>query len=215
MPKNTGLMQNLLTGKVSVHQVTGRRMADYKSKKLIYHLTPLKNIPSILEKGLLPRNQLTGFQDIADPEIIQKRRALVLEGYVPFHWFAGNPFDGIVQKTHQGTPFALIAVHRDLAAKNDWKILPRHPLANDQMELLDYASGFEAIDWDTMNQRDYHDPNCKSVCMAECLAPGTVAASQFSSIFVPNTEVERKVRAWVNRLQPGIHVNVNQKMFLK
>jgi RNA:NAD 2'-phosphotransferase (TPT1/KptA family) len=38
-------------------------MADYKSKKLIYHLTALKNIPSILEKGLLPRNQLTSFQD--------------------------------------------------------------------------------------------------------------------------------------------------------
>lgn len=189
-------------------------MADYKNKKLIYHLTPLKNIPSILKTGLLPRNQLTDFQDIADQEIIQKRRSLVLEGFVPFHWFARNPFDGIVQKKHKGTPFALITVHRSVAAKNDWKILPRHPLAHDQMELLDYASGLEAIDWETMNRRDYHDPNCKSVCMAECLAPGTVAASLFSSIYVPNMEVERKVRTWVNRLGLGIPVNVNQNMFL-
>lgn len=190
-------------------------MADYKNKKLIYHLTPLKNIPSILEKGLLPRNQLSNFEDIADQEIIQKRQGLVLEGYVPFHWFAGNPFDGIVQKTHKDTPFAPIAVHRELAANSNWKVLPRHPLANDAMELLDYAAGFDAIDWNTMNQRDYRDTNCKSVCMAECLAPGTVAASQFFAIYVPSVELERKVRTWANRLGVRVGVDVNEYMFLK
>lgn len=190
-------------------------MADYKNKKLIYHLTALKNIPSILEKGLLPRNQLTDFQDVADMAIIEKRQGLVLEGYVPFHWFVNNPFDGIVQKTHKDTPFALIAVKRELAARKSWKILPRHPLASGEMELLDYAAGFEAIDWETMNQREYRDPNCKSVCMAECLAPGSVPVSQFFAIYVRNVGLEQKIRTWANRQGVAVGIDVNGNMFLK
>lgn len=190
-------------------------MADYKSKKLIYHLTALKNIPSILEKGLLPRNQLTSFQDVADKEIIGKRQGLALEGYVPFHWFVNNPFDGVVQKKHKDTPFALIAVKRDLAAKMNWKILPRHPLANDQMALLDYAAGFDAIDWETMNQRDYHDPNCKSVCMAECLALGGVPVSEFFAIYVRDVAAEKKIRAWANIRGVNVGIDVNENMFLR
>lgn len=139
----------------------------------------------------------------------------MLGSYVPFHWFVGNPFDGIVQKTHSATSFALIAVHRNLAAKENWKILPRHPLANNEMELLDYASGFESIDWETMNKRDYHDPNCKSVCMAECLAPVPVAVSQFFAIYVRNVELERKIRTWANRQGVAVGIDVNENMFLK
>jgi len=190
-------------------------MADYKNKKLIYHLTALGNIPSILEKGLLPRNQLTDFRDVADKAIIDKRQGLVLEGHVPFHWFVNNPFDGVVQKTHKETPFALIAVRRDLAARKNWKVLPRHPLANSQMELLDYAAGFEAIEWEVMNQRDYHDANCKSVCMAECLAPGPVPVAQFFAIYVPNEALEQKIRMWANRMGVAVKLDVNENMFLR
>ncbi len=190
-------------------------MADYKDKKLIYHLTALKNIPSILEKGLLPRNQLTDFQDVADEEIIEKRQGLALEGYVPFHWFVNNPFGGIVQKTHKDTPFVLISVKRELAARQNWKILPCHPLVNSDMELLDYAEGFEAIDWETMNKRDYRDPNCKSVCMAECLAPGAVPVSQFFTIYARDAMIERKVRTWANRQGVTVGIDVNENMFLK
>lgn len=190
-------------------------MADYKNKKLIYHLTALENIPSILEKGLLPRSQLTTFQSVADKEIIRKRQSLALERYVPFHWFVGNPFDGIVQKTHKTTPFALIAVHRNLAAAKNWKIIPRHPLVNGEIELLDYAEGFEAIDWNLMNQRDYRDPNCKSVCMAECLAPTSVAVSQFFAIYLRNIALEKTIRAWANHQGVTVGIDVNENMFLR
>lgn len=190
-------------------------MADYKSKKLIYHLTTLKNIPSILEKGLLPRNQLTTFQDVADKEIIGKRQGLALEGYVPFHWFVNNPFDGLVQKTLKDTTFVHIAVARETAAAQNWRILPRHPLANNDMKLLNYAEGFNAIEWETMNKRDYYDPDCKSVCMAECLAPGPVTAAQFFAIYVPSEVVELKLRKLTNRMQIAVRILKNENMFLR
>ncbi|MBN9096466.1 DarT ssDNA thymidine ADP-ribosyltransferase family protein [Pandoraea pnomenusa] len=144
-------------------------MPDIKEQKLIYHLTSLGNMPGIFESGLLPRARLRNFEDVADQEIIAGRREYGLENYVPFHWFARNPFDGRVQVDRSGEEFALITIRRSLAERENWKVIPRHPLANAAPQLLDYLPGVDAIDWETMNIRDYRDPECKSICMAECL----------------------------------------------
>lgn len=190
-------------------------MVDIKNQKLIYHLTAFENLPGILAEGLKPRSQLAEFQDVADKEIIQKRQNLALENFVPFHWFARNPFDGGVQTAHRDKAFALISVRRELAARNNWKVIPRHPLANAAIELLDYPSGFATIDWETMNRREYQEPNCKSVCMAECLAPGAVPASMFFSIYVCNAQLEQQARAWMNQQKMTVDIDVNENMFLR
>ncbi|BCO26296.1 hypothetical protein MIZ03_1176 [Rhodoferax lithotrophicus] len=190
-------------------------MADIKTQKLIYHLTAFENLPSVLAQGLKPRSQLTRFHDVADQDIIQKRSTLRLENCVPFHWFVKNPFDGSVQTAHRNKPFALICVRREVAARNNWSVIPRHPLANAEIELLNYEAGFAAIDWETMNKRDYHDSNCKSVCMAECLAPGTVPVSQFCNIYVRTSELEKKARAWATQQKVTVYIDVNENMFLR
>ena len=189
-------------------------MPDIKDQKLLYHLTSLKNLESVLSAGLQPRSKLEGFQDVADHEILQKREALGLENYVPFHWFARNPFDGGVQSARRGETFVVITVQRTLASSLNWKIIPRHPLANDSIHLMDYAAGFQAIDWETMNRRDYHDPHSKSVCMAECLSPTTVLVNQFFAVYVANSAVESQVRSIATQLKLGLGVEVNKYMFL-
>jgi hypothetical protein len=190
-------------------------MADIKSQKLIYHLTAFENLHNIFAEGLKSRSQLTSFRDVADQDIIQKRQSLTLENFVPFHWFARNPFDGSVQTAHKDKAFVLITVQRALAATQNWKIVPRHPLANDEIELQDYTTGFADIDWETMNRREYHDPNCKSVCMAECLAPDFVPVSQFFNIYVRNSELEQQARVLANQHRVKINIDVNENMFLK
>ena len=62
-------------------------MTDIKNQKLLYHLTSIKNIANIIEHGLKPRNELSEFVDVADSEILESRKSLSLEGYVPFHFF--------------------------------------------------------------------------------------------------------------------------------
>lgn len=190
-------------------------MADIKNQKLIYHLTAFENLPNILAKGLKPRSQLAGFQDVADHEIIKKRHILNLENFVPFHWFTKNPFEGSVQATHRDKAFALITVRREVAAKYNWKVIPRHPLANSEIELLDYKLGFDSIDWEMMNRREYHEPNCKSVCMAECLSPNTVPVSMFFNIYVRNVELEHQARALANQQKEAVTIDVNENMFLR
>lgn len=189
-------------------------MPDIKNQKLLYHLTPLKNLEGILSAGLQPRSKLKGFQDVADHEILQKRAALGLENYVPFHWFARNPFDGGVQSVRRDEAFVLITVQRTLASSQKWKIIPRHPLANDNIYLMDYAPGFQAIDWEVMNRRDYHDAHSKSVCMAECLSPTAVSVDEFFAIYVPNESIERQVRGVAAQLKLGLNIDVNKQMFL-
>lgn len=61
--------------------------------KLIYHITSIDNLPSILKFGLLSRkcllqNRDIHFTDIADPEILNKRERYkeALSQYVLFHF---------------------------------------------------------------------------------------------------------------------------------
>lgn len=188
-------------------------MTDIRDQKLLYHLTNIKNIDSILKRGLMPRSQLSKFTDIADHGIIEHRQRLNLENFVPFHFFAKNPFDGRVQTDHPGEKFALIAVGRSFAQANSWKIIPRHPLAGGDIELMDYDAGFSAIDWEIMNSRDYHNPNCKSVCMAECLSPTTVRLIDFFSIYVSCQQSLESVQAQLVRIKSNCRVNLNPNMF--
>lgn len=168
---------------------------DIRAKKLIYHLTSLENLPSILARGLLPRAMVPEFVDVADPDIISDRKRLQLEQCVPFHFFAKNPFDGRVQRDHPRKRFALISVRRDVARANRWKIIPKHPLAGDVIQVHEFDAGIDAIDWEAMNRRDYADQNSKCVCMAECISPGPLPPNLFQAIYVKDDASVASVRA--------------------
>ena len=191
-------------------------MSDVKSikdQKLLYHLTSVENLDGIFRDGLKPRAGLSGFKDVADAEILKKRQALQLDNYVPFHWFAKNPFDGSVQRSRPEAQFVLISVYRSTAKQYGWKVIPRHPLAGDSVQLLDYEQGFEAIEWNVMSSRDYLDPHCKSICMAECLAPGVVKPDAFFKIFTPSEEVDALCVAKLQAADVNVQTSVNQRMF--
>jgi hypothetical protein len=197
-------------------QVKETNMSDVKSikdQKLLYHLTSVENLDGIFKEGLKPRASLSGFKDVADAEILKKRQALQLDNYVPFHWFAKNPFDGSVQRSRPDAQFVLISVYRSTAKQSGWKVIPRHPLAGDSIQLLDYDQGFETIEWDIMSSREYLDPHCKSICMAECLAPGIVKPDIFFKIFTPSEEVDALCVAKLKAADVNVQTSVNQRMF--
>ncbi len=186
---------------------------NIKEQKLIYHMTDKMNLESILSEGIKPRCQLSRFSDVADLEILEKRKRLKLDEKVPFHFFANNPFDGGVVKANPTMTFVILSVLRTHPKVENWQVIPRHPLASEDISLMTYDEGMEAIDWDAMNERNYSDANSKSVCMAECLAPGIVDANHIHSIFVKTDTCEAKVAQLVNKYQLGIFVNKRPNMF--
>ncbi|OED47315.1 hypothetical protein ACH42_03070 [Endozoicomonas sp. (ex Bugula neritina AB1)] len=191
-------------------------MPQIQDQKLLYHLTALTNLENILESGMLSRNRLSMdmVTDVADPDILSSRERNALADYVPFHFFARNPFDGCVQDQHRDKDFILITVKRELARNCGWKVTPMHPLAQPEPAILDYDEGIAAIDWEAMNRRDYHDDHSKSVCMAECLSPETVGWEVFFAIYVPNENVGNQVRELKEARGADFHVNERPTMFL-
>ncbi|EHM0051170.1 TPA: DarT ssDNA thymidine ADP-ribosyltransferase family protein [Klebsiella aerogenes] len=188
-------------------------MTDIRTQQFLYHLTDINNLENIFTEGLKSRNLLRGFSDVADPDIISSRHALRLEEFVPFHFFARNPFDGRVHRDNPDKTFVLITIHRNYAQANRWSVIPRHPLSGSAITLLDYETGMATIDWETMNRRDYSDDNCKCICMAECLSPTTVPARDFNSILVSDEETETAVNTLKQAHGLSMYVNNRPYMF--
>lgn len=172
-------------------------ISNVKQGKLIYHLTKLSNLDSILEYGLLPRKTIieekVAFSDVANHEIISKRTELGLDIYTPFHFHPHSSFDIAVKNTYVNEVFIYICISRSDAEYNEFKILPRHPLNMEECKLMDYKEGFESIDWDTMQSKGREDDYAKKVKMAECLTELIVPANIFKCIYVKDEETKKIV----------------------
>lgn len=168
-----------------------------KTGMLLYHLTKLENLESIIVNGLVPRRALLDsgalFNDVADPGIIDKRTQLGLDIYTPFHFHPYSSFDVAVKSKYSDEEFIYICITRENARFNQFKVLPKHPLSIDECTLLDYDDGFNQIDWEVMVQRGLTDDYAKQVKMAECLTEKRVPANLFKSIAVKNAETKQKV----------------------
>jgi len=162
-----------------------------KNKKLLYHLAALKNMESILKDGLKPRSLLSSFKDVAEQDIINFRNQNGISDCIPFHFFKGTPFAGAVQKRYPEEEFVYITIHRNIARKYNFKIIPMHPIHMNPFQLFDFNEGMEEINWDLMDKRDYSIYECKEVCMAECIAPyKKVSVKFFHSIIVKSNQTK-------------------------
>ena len=175
-----------------------------QNQKLLYHLTALDNMESILKNGLMPRKNIDDFTDVAEQDIIDFRNEKGISHLIPFHFFKGTPFGGIVQKSNPDKEFVYITIHRNIAKKNNFKIFPTHPKHMNPLKLYDYEEGFEIIDWELMNKRDYNDYECKEVCMAECVAPyKSIPADAFHSIIVKSKETKKYLEELCQQIFKG------------
>lgn len=178
-------------------------MEKIEEGKLLYHLTKLSNLDSIIEKGLMSREQMVNqehsFYDVADSNIISERALHGLQEYVPFHFHPYSAFDVAVKNNYKDEEFVYITIKRDWARNQMFKILPEHPLTlASTHQLYDYNEGFERIDWETMQSEGNESQYKKQVKMAECLTLKTIQVKDFFCIYVKNEAnrqlVKRKLK---------------------
>lgn len=190
-----------------------RRIEDLKS---IYHLTSIKNLPSIIHDRLLSRVSLQKkkitYTDIANEDILSKRTAKGLDQCVPFHFHTHTEFDVAVQKQRQSEgPYVYLAVNRGVARDKKFKIILRHPISSgSEIKILEYDEGFSQINWDVMNTPKGNPPNPNydgHVRMAECISPYCdVPFKDIYKIFVPNEDVKYQVESLVKDYSTQVHV---------
>lgn len=188
--------------------------------KLLYHITHINNLPSILENGLMSRKELlkTGyhFMDIANPDILSKRENYreALSKFVLFHFYPKNPFDGAVCKEYGSENMVIITIWRSAHEQNEFFIIPSHPLDCDEPDIYSYEQGFDLIRWDILDMetgRDYHDPEIRKACMAECIMDYVIPPEAFAYVYVKNESVKSKILPMNNSQQ--IEIKVNKYMF--
>lgn len=193
-----------------------------RNKKLLYHLTKVDKMESIIKYGLLPRRYLLKqdmmFGDVADPEIISKRQKLGLDRYIPFHFHPYSAFDVAVKNKYSTDTFVYICINRTLAEINDFKILSRHPLAGQECDLCDYDDGINSIDWDTMEKTGTEDEYSRTVKMAECLTDKCIPAKFFQCVYVPDNNTKLYIEKLFKEngiIEQPPYVNVQSKWFSK
>ena len=184
--------------------------------KLIYHITHINNLPSILKVGLLSRKKLLrnpslSFTDIADSEILSKREQYkeALSQYVLFHFFAKNPFDGAVCRKYGSENMVIITVRRDLCERRNYQIIPSHPLDTDTPDIYQ-------VRWDILDDkehRDYHEPEIRKACMAECIVKDCVPISDFAFIYVSNKNAADEILKMQNAYLIKDKIRVMSTMF--
>lgn len=168
-----------------------------KNQNLLYHLTKLSNLKSIIDHGMLPRRkvieQRLGFGDIADAQIISKRQELGLDIYTPFHFHPYSAFDVVVKHKYQNEDMIYLCITRRKAQLDNYKILPKHPLSVSECQLYNYEEGFEKIDWETLQEKNRLDGYAKQVKMAECLTEKTIYINEFYCMYVKSDIIRDKV----------------------
>lgn len=191
-------------------------MKPPKDGKLLYHLTCIDNLESIFKFGLLSRKSLEDkdFVDVANNEILEQRSKFALEHYIPFHFFYKTPFAGAVMKSNPKKEFVYLALDRDVAAKNKFKIITKHPLVKDA-EICEYDEGLKKIDWSLMEgTRNYHDKNVHDTCLAECVGCyKSIKIESFKSIYTSNEKTKKMIEQLKNKYKVKIYVNVNKNFF--
>lgn len=172
-------------------------LENAKDGKLLYHLTELSNLESIVRNGLQSRKQLKesqkDFADVADPNIISEREVLGLDGYIPFHFHPYSAFDVAVKNNHAQDIMIYVCISRVFAKNNRFKILPRHPLSAENCILYDFNEGMNKIDWDILMEVGSDAEDAKSIKMAEALCDRTIYVQEFQSIAVATVEDKEKV----------------------
>jgi hypothetical protein len=185
--------------------------------KLLYHLTELNNLETIIDYGLLSRDELINrgikFDNVANSEILAFRKQHGLQKFVPFHFFPNTPFDGSVQKTYMRDEFIYLCLQRQVAREYNFKIIPRHPLSMLPFKMYNYVDGLRVIDWETMDCRDYSNYECKEICMAECIYDQPIPIDWFICINVKNENIKNYVEEVLYQYDINIHVNIMPSWF--
>jgi len=130
-----------------------------------------------------------------------------------FIFFEPTPFAGSVIKEHKNINFCYILITREFAKYQKAKILTAHPCSNLAKLYSDYDEGFEAIDWETLEKRDYKDERSKQICMAEVLVKDVVYAREFKCIIVKDEECKNIVMDLAKRHKINVECIVVNYIF--
>jgi len=188
----------------------------------LHYITPIGNLGSILEHGILShsRAEEIDHESVADPEV-QERRAekRVPEGrplheYVNLYFHARNPM--MYRRRRQHEEICVLSVHKEVLNEEGTVIADR----NASSDYVRFGRGAEdldilhdqwvyARDWTHANQLSQWQH--RSIKCAEVLVPDRVDPTHVRRIFVSREKSKENVKEIVEDLE----VKVNPDLFFQ
>lgn len=194
---------------------------------LLYHMTHINNIPSIVKNnGLyaysLIHQKSVSYQDVANVDVQDKRSQKTvpispggnLHDYVPFYFAPRSPMlysivnDGVSQEDIVYFMTNTTTIQRD---EYEYVFTDSHAI----MRLTSYYSSLQdldRIDWDIMQSRYWHDrvdyPNRKMKRQAEFLIYNQIALSSCIGFAVYNKEAELRLRNILKDYDTAIYIGI-------
>jgi len=193
-------------------------MRNVRSGKLLYHLTKIDNLESILNLGLLSRRSLEDknkkFKDITEKTAVESSKELELDKFVPFHFSPYTSFDNVDREKFSDN-LIYICVDRECAKNKNFKIIPKKPINTDKIELMNFNAGMEEIEWKYMGKCYDCNDEITEIRGAECVTEDCVSMDSVFSIYVKDQETETRVMNVLKKKNKSedIYVNIIPEFF--
>lgn len=182
----------------------------------LHYITPIENLPSILERGILSHARVEEIDhgSVADPDI-QERRAdkRVPEGrplheYVNLYFHARNPM--MYKRRRQHEDLCVLSLHKRVLKAEGTVIADRNASSDyvrfgrgaDDLDIL-HDQWVYARDWTHGNQLSQWKH--RSIKCAEVLVPDRVDRAHVRRIFVSCEQSKEDVKEVVEDLEVKVH----------
>ncbi|MEI8349822.1 MAG: DUF4433 domain-containing protein [Candidatus Omnitrophota bacterium] len=197
--------------------------------KELYFITPIDNIPSIFQHGIMSHNKIRAsklsHKSVAHGEVQKRREDKVIPGgkrklhnYVNLYFNPRNSMMYSRKNLHED--LCVLAVHADVLTHQGIIIADGNASSN-YTRFFETSEGIKSLDKDSVFTENWWDPDHYEMCRkrsaacAEALFPDQLPPSKITGIYVSSEEAHGKVASIIADIRINIPVIINGKMFFK
>ncbi len=181
-----------------------------KGISCLWHLTHLGNVRSIMERGLLSYNGITGsnipYSNIADPKVkrwrgfIEHTHGRSLYSYVPLYLVTHNPMLYRLQKEGRKWPLCWLEISLDIFTHEEYDVLVADGNASCKAtECYPLRRGVDKLPWDVLSSESWtnYDDGKRKRC-AEVLVYPKVEVQFIKAIYCYD-RVSKELLKWCDK----------------
>jgi len=198
-----------------------------KKPKYFYYITHKDNLKSILQKGILSRNQMNknllvriGFKEIKSihaEDIIQIRKNKKFKNrslweYTNLYFEVRNPMLYRVIDTFKKENIVVLQINPDIINKENIGITNGNAASSETEFFENIEKGLSSLDLNQF-QKEYWNDSDKRKLMAELLVPDSVSPEKIMGIYVANDKIATQIRQ--EQKTGGLNVIPHPKMFFQ
>lgn len=173
---------------------------------MIYHITHIDNLESIIELGLLCHNDAPTEIDISNMSINDVRKEKKepfynrsLHDYVPFFFNPRNPMWFSLKDEYKDNMIILAFDEDELDLDNNVIFTDKNARNNNAEFFNDKYDAMENIDWDLVwSEKSDRDKDMKSAMMAEILILKKIPIKYLKKIYCIGDKIKRTINKNVN-----------------